>query len=134
MGVTVGDYNRDGWLDIAKTNFAGDTDSLYAGLGGGNFEDRTYQAGLGVNTRYLGWGIGFIDMDNDGWLDLFVANGHVYPEVSTVKTETPMPNTSICYRNLQNGRFEDVKRERRARLFTAAVSGAWLCLSGGGEL
>ena len=59
MGVTVGDYNRDGWLDIAKTNFAGDTDSLYAGLGAGNFEDRTYQSGLGVNTRYLGWGIGF---------------------------------------------------------------------------
>jgi hypothetical protein len=111
MGVTVGDYNRDGWLDIAKTNFAGDTDSLYAGLGAGNFEDRTYQSGLGVNTRYLGWGIGFLDMDNDGWLDLFVANGHVYPEVSTVKTETPYAEHKYLYRNLRNGRFEDVSAE-----------------------
>ncbi len=108
MGVTVGDYNRDGLLDIAKTNFAGDTDSLYANLGGGNFEDRTYQAGLGVNTRYLGWGIGFLDMDNDGWLDLLVANGHVYPEVSTVKTEAPYAEHKYLYRNLRNGRFEDV--------------------------
>jgi hypothetical protein len=111
MGVAVGDYNRDGWLDIAKTNFAGDTDSLYAGLGGGNFEDRTYQAGLGVNTRYLGWGIGFLDMDNDGWLDLFVANGHVYPEVSSVKTETPYAEHKYLYRNLRNGRFEDVSAQ-----------------------
>jgi hypothetical protein len=111
MGVTVGDYNRDGWLDIAKTNFAGDTDSLYAGLGAGNFEDRTFQSGLGVNTRYLGWGIGFLDMDNDGWLDLFVANGHVYPEVSTVKTETPYAEHKYLYRNLRNGRFEDVSAE-----------------------
>jgi hypothetical protein len=108
MGVTVGDYNRDGLLDIAKTNFAGDTDSLYANLGGFNFEDRTYQAGLGMNTRYLGWGIGFFDMDNDGWLDLFVANGHVYPEVNSVKTEAPYAEHKYLYRNLRNGRFEDV--------------------------
>jgi hypothetical protein len=120
MGVTVGDYNRDGWLDIAKTNFAGDTDSLYAGLGGGNFEDRTYQAGLGVNTRYLGWGIGFLDMDNDGWLDLFVANGHVYPEVSTVKIEAPYAEHKYLYRNLQNGRFEDVSAKGGPGI-TAAV-------------
>lgn len=108
MGVTIGDYNRDGWLDIAKTNFAGDTDSLYAGLGGFNFEDRTYQAGLGMNTRYLGWGIGFFDMDNDGWLDLLVANGHVYPEVNSAKTEAPYAEHKYLYRNLRNGRFEDV--------------------------
>ncbi|MGA7524675.1 MAG: CRTAC1 family protein [Acidobacteriaceae bacterium] len=108
MGVTVGDYNRDGLLDIAKTNFAGDTDSLYANLGDFNFEDRTYQAGLGMNTRYLGWGIGFFDMDNDGWLDLLVANGHVYPEVNSVKTEAPYAEHKYLYRNLRNGRFEDV--------------------------
>jgi hypothetical protein len=111
MGVTVGDYNRDGLLDIAKTNFAGDTDSLYANLGGFNFEDRTYQAGLGMNTRYLGWGIGFLDMDNDGWLDLLVANGHVYPEVNSVKTEAPYAEHKYLYRNLRNGRFEDVSAQ-----------------------
>src|ERR1700744_1523230 len=108
MGVTVGDYNRDGSLDIAKTNFAGDTDSLYANLGDGSFEDRTYLAGLGINTRYLGWGVGFFDMDNDGWLDLLVSNGHVYPEVNGSKTEAPYAEHKYLYRNLRNGRFEDV--------------------------
>ncbi|HEY1964240.1 MAG TPA: CRTAC1 family protein, partial [Acidobacteriaceae bacterium] len=108
MGVSVGDYNRDGMLDIAKTNFAGDTDSLYSNLGDGSFEDRTYEAGLGLNTRYLGWGIGFFDMDNDGWLDLLVCNGHVYPEVSSSKTEAPYAEHKYLYRNLRNGRFEDV--------------------------
>jgi hypothetical protein len=108
MGVSVGDYNRDGTLDIAKTNFAGDTDSLYSNLGDGSFEDRTYEAGLGINTRYLGWGVGFFDMDNDGWLDLLVSNGHVYPEVSSSKTEAPYAEHKYLYRNLRNGRFEDV--------------------------
>jgi hypothetical protein len=108
MGVSVGDYNRDGTLDIAKTNFAGDTDSLYSNLGDGSFEDRTYESGLGINTRYLGWGVGFFDMDNDGWLDLLVSNGHVYPEVSSSKTEAPYAEHKYLYRNLRNGRFEDV--------------------------
>ena len=61
MGVSIGDYNRDGLLDIVKTNFAGDTDSLFMNLGDGSFDDRTYQAGLGMNTRLLGWGVSFID-------------------------------------------------------------------------
>jgi len=108
MGVAVGDYNRDGNIDIVKTNFAGDTDSLYANNGDGSFEDRTYIAGLGINTRLLGWGVGFFDMDNDGWLDIFVANGHVYPEVNSSKTEAPYAEHKYLYRNLRNGRFEDV--------------------------
>jgi len=108
MGVTIGDYNRDGNLDVVKTNFAGDTDSLYTNLGDGTFEDHTYLSGLGVNTRYLGWGVGFFDMDNDGWLDLFMSNGHVYPEVSGSKTEAPYAEHKYLYRNLRNGRFEDV--------------------------
>jgi hypothetical protein len=108
MGVSIGDYDRDGKLDIVKTNFAGDTDSLYANLGDNNFQDRTYSAGLGVNTRYLGWGVGFFDMDNDGWLDILVCNGHVYPEVSSSKTEAPYAEPKYLYRNLRNGRFEDV--------------------------
>ncbi|HZU08276.1 MAG TPA: CRTAC1 family protein [Pseudacidobacterium sp.] len=108
MGVSIGDYDRDGNLDIVKTNFAGDTDSLYTNLGDGTFEDHTYLSGLGVNTRYLGWGVGFFDMDNDGWLDLFMSNGHVYPEVSSSKTEAPYAEHKYLYRNLRNGRFEEV--------------------------
>ncbi|HET9088544.1 MAG TPA: CRTAC1 family protein, partial [Acidobacteriaceae bacterium] len=108
MGVGIGDYNRDGNLDIVKTNFAGDTDSLYTNLGDGTFEDHTYLSGLGINTRYLGWGVGFFDMDNDGWLDIFMTNGHVYPEVNGSKTEAPYAEHKYLYRNLHNGRFQDV--------------------------
>jgi enediyne biosynthesis protein E4 len=108
MGVSAGDYNRDGLLDIVKTNFAGDTDSLYLNLGEGSFDDRTYQAGLGMNTRLLGWGVSFMDIDNDGWLDILVANGHVYPEVDGTQVDAPYAERKYLYRNLRNGQFEDV--------------------------
>jgi hypothetical protein len=108
MGVSIGDYNRDGLLDIVKTNFAGDTDSLYMNLGDGSFDDRTYQAGLGINTRLLGWGVSFIDIDNDGWLDILVANGHVYPEVDGTQVDASYAERKYLYRNLRNGQFEDV--------------------------
>jgi hypothetical protein len=120
MGVAVGDYNRDGNLDIVKTNFAGDTDSLYKNLGDGSFEDHTYVSGLGLNTRLLGWGVGFFDMDNDGWLDILVANGHVYPEVSSSKTEAPYAEHKYLYRNLRNDRFEEVT-DKGGPGITAAV-------------
>ncbi len=108
MGVSVGDFNRDGLLDIVKTNFAGDTDSLYQNLGDGTFEDHTYLSGLGVNTRYLGWGVGFFDPDSDGWLDIFISNGHVYPEVDNSQLEAPYAEHKYLYRNLRNGQFEEV--------------------------
>jgi hypothetical protein len=108
MGVAVGDYNRDGLLDIVKTNFAGDTDSLYQNLGDGTFEDHTYLSGLGVNTRYLGWGVGFVDLDNDGWLDIFISNGHVYPEVDASHLDAPYAEHKYVYRNLRTGQFEEV--------------------------
>ncbi|HEX7359899.1 MAG TPA: CRTAC1 family protein [Bryobacteraceae bacterium] len=108
MGVSIGDYNRDGKPDIVKTNFAGDTDSLYTNIGDDNFEDHTYPAGLGINTRLLGWGVGFFDMDNDGWLDILMSNGHLYPEVSQAKTDLTYAEHKYLYRNLRNGRFEDV--------------------------
>jgi hypothetical protein len=108
MGVSIGDYNRDGNLDVVKTNFAGDTDSLYTNLGDGNFEDRTYPSGIGVNTRLLGWGVGFFDMDNDGWLDILMSNGHVYPEVDLSKTDLKYAEHKYLYRNLRNGQFEEV--------------------------
>ncbi|HEY6122195.1 MAG TPA: CRTAC1 family protein [Pyrinomonadaceae bacterium] len=108
MGVTAGDYDRDGWLDIFKTNFAGDTSSLYHNTARGIFEDVTFSAGLGLNTRWLGWGCGFIDIDNDGWPDIFLVNGHVYPEVEKLGTETGYAQRKVLYQNLHNGRFTDV--------------------------
>ena len=108
MGVSVGDFNRDGRLDIVKTNFSGDTDSLYLNLGDGTFEDHTYLSGLGVNTRLLGWGVGFFDMDNDGWLDILVSNGHVYPEVEGAHIDASYAQHKYLYRNLRNGQFEEV--------------------------
>jgi hypothetical protein len=111
MGVSVGDFNRDGQLDIVKTNFAGDTDSLYQNLGDGTFEDHTYLSGLGINTRYLGWGVGFVDLDNDGWLDIFISNGHVYPEVDSSHLDAPYAEHKYLYRNLRNGQFEEVTNQ-----------------------
>ena len=107
MGVGVGDYDRNGSMDIVKTNFAGDTSSLYANTGQGRCEDRTFQAGLGVNTRWLGWGAGFADFDNDGWLDIFLTNGHVYPEVRQIRLEAGYEQRKVIYRNV-GGRFQDV--------------------------
>jgi enediyne biosynthesis protein E4 len=108
MGVSIGDFNHDGLLDIVKTNFAGDVDSLYVNLGNADFEDHTYLSGLGVNTRFLGWGVGFFDMDNDGWLDLLMSNGHVYPEVEGTNVDAPYAQHKYLYRNLRNGQFEEV--------------------------
>ena len=90
MGIAIGDYDRNGTMDIFKTNFAGDTSTLYSNTGTGMCEDRTFASGIGVNTRWLGWGVGFLDLDNDGWLDLFLVNGHVYPEVDSLKSEAAL--------------------------------------------
>jgi hypothetical protein len=108
MGVAAGDYNRDGWLDLVKTNFDDDTTSLYRNLGDGGFDDATVSGGLGVNTRYLGWGTGFVDFDLDSWPDIFIVNGHVYPEADRVGGRYSYDQQKLLYRNLGNGRFEDV--------------------------
>jgi len=108
MGVSAADYDMDGNLDIVKTNFAGDTPSLYRNQGGANFEDTTFTAGLGAHTQFLGWGCGFFDMDNDGWPDILICNGHVYPEVEQLKTEAGYAQRKLVYQNLHNGHFADV--------------------------
>jgi hypothetical protein len=108
MGISAADYDLDGNLDLVKTNFAGDTPSLYHNLGGANFEDTTFRAGLGAHTQFLGWGCGFFDFDNDGWADILICNGHVYPEVEQLQTEAGYRQRKLLYRNLRNGRFEDV--------------------------
>jgi hypothetical protein len=111
MGVSTMDYDGDGWLDIVKTNFAGDTSSLYRNLGKNIFEDRTFQAGLGRNTRFLGWGAAFLDFDNDGKPDILLANGHVYPEVGNTDTEAGYKQRKVLYRNAGGGKFTDVSLE-----------------------
>ena len=108
MGVAVGDWDGNGTLDIFKTNFAGDTSTLYANSGDGYCEDRTYASGVGINTRWLGWGAGFLDLDNDGWLDLFLANGHVYPEAWQIPGEASYKQRKVVYWNRAGGKFEDV--------------------------
>src|SRR5262249_4593924 len=111
MGVSAGDYDCDGRLDIVKTNFAGDTTSLYRNRGKMTFDDQTFQAGLGRNTRFLGWGAGFVDIDNDGWPDIFLCNGHVYPEMGETQTESGYRERKVVYRNLGNGKFADVSAD-----------------------
>ena len=108
MGVSTADYDGDGNLDIVKTNFAGDTSSLYRNLGNKFFEDTTFQAGLGRNTRFLGWGAMFLDFDNDTWPDILLTNGHVYPEVAETAIEYGYKQRKVLYRNLGNGHFTDV--------------------------
>jgi hypothetical protein len=108
MGISAADYDLDGNLDLIKTNFAGDTPSLYHNLGGGAFEDATFAAGLGAHTQFLGWGCGFFDFDNDGWPDILICNGHVYPEVEQLKTEAGYPQRKLLYHNQHNGHFADV--------------------------
>ncbi|HWW18317.1 MAG TPA: CRTAC1 family protein [Candidatus Saccharimonadales bacterium] len=108
MGISAADYDLDGNLDIVKTNFAGDTPSLYHNFGNATFEDATFAAGLGRHTQFLGWGCGFFDMDNDGWPDILICNGHVYPEVEQLKTEAGYAQQKLLYKNQRNGHFDDV--------------------------
>jgi hypothetical protein len=108
MGVAVADYDCDGWLDIFKTNFTDDTSNLYHNNGDGTFSDVTFPSGIAVNSRYVGWGCGFLDYDNDGWADLMQINGHVYPEIAGHDVGQTYKNPRIVYRNMGNGQFKDV--------------------------
>jgi len=116
MGVAVADYDGDGWLDIARTDFSEQVTTLYRNYGNGAFEDASIKAGLGVNRKYLGFGLGFLDFDNDGWKDLFLANGHVYSQIANRKLHVSYREPKVLYRNLRNGRFEDVSSKMGAAL------------------
>ena len=108
MGVAVADYDCDGWFDIFKTNFSDDTCNLYRNNRDGTFSDVTFPSGIAVNSRFVGWGCGFIDYDNDGWSDLMQINGHVYPEIAGHGVSETYKNPRIVYRNMGNGQFKDV--------------------------
>jgi hypothetical protein len=109
MGLAVGDYDNDGRVDFHITNFSDDSNVLYHNDGDANFTDVTFQAGLGELTiPFLGWGTSFLDFDNDGWLDIFVVNGHVYPVVDSNQWGTSYAQQALLFRNLKNGKFERV--------------------------
>ncbi len=110
MGVAVADYDCDGWFDIYKTNFADDKSNLYHNNHDGTFTDLIAQADLATNTQYVAWGCGFIDIDNNGWQDVVQVNGHVYPEVDRYHFGQSYKNPRLVYRNLGNGKFQDVSR------------------------
>jgi len=103
MGLGVGDLRLSGSLDIVKTHFSGDTPAVYLNDGRGNFHDGTVRSGLSVETRFIDWGIGAADLDNDGNPDLFLVTGGIYPELQA-EYRTPR----LIFRNLGGGRFEEL--------------------------
>jgi hypothetical protein len=107
MGVATGDYNGDGLIDIFKTHFSDDLPALYKNSGRGFFEDASRAAGFDI-TRYVEWGTGLVDFDNDGWADVLIVTGSVYPEVEKIFKEYPHRGPRLIYQNLRNGRFRDV--------------------------
>jgi hypothetical protein len=108
MGATAADYDGDGRLDIFKTNFSSDTNTLYRNAGKNIFEDMTSAAGLAVQTQYVKWGTAFLDFDNDGWPDLFVADGHVYPFVEKYSLGEEFKQPSQLFWNRGDGQFFDM--------------------------
>ncbi|HVW11999.1 MAG TPA: CRTAC1 family protein [Bryobacteraceae bacterium] len=108
MGLGIGDYNTDGYLDIFKTHFSDDTNVLYRNNGKGVFQDVTIRAGLGVETRFVGWGAGIEDLDNNGLPDLFYTSGMVFPEAGAKIPDAPYKTPSVLFRNLGNGKFEEL--------------------------
>jgi hypothetical protein len=109
MGIGVGDYNRDGKLDLFITTFSDDYKTLYRNDGDANFADVSFRAGLGTPTiPFLAWGAGFLDFDNDGLLDIFIANGHVYPIADRTEWGTTWAERPQLFRNLDGSKFQEV--------------------------
>src|SRR5579864_6163590 len=108
MGVGVGDYDLYGQLDLFKTHFLEDTNILYHNDGKGNFDDATRASRIGVETRYICWGAGIVDLDNDGLPDIFMVSGHVYPQAERVLPQYPNKTPRAVFRNLGNGTFEEL--------------------------
>jgi enediyne biosynthesis protein E4 len=110
MGVAAADYAGDGHAGIFRSNFSDEFETLYRNRGKGIFDDVTLEAGLGGNTRYVGWGAGFFDFDNDGWKDLLLVNGHAFPEVENLHIDIHYKDRAILYRNLRNEKFQDISQ------------------------
>jgi len=111
MGVDFGDYDHDGRLDLFVTNYTDQVNNLYRNLGGGAFSEMTWPAKLGQPSfRYVKWGTGFVDFDNDGWVDVFVNNGHVYPQVDAIPGSPGYKEPMQMFRNNHDGTFEDISK------------------------
>ena len=109
MGVDMGDYDRDGKLDIIVTEFVDQSDTLYHNKGADGFEDVSWPSQIAQATHpYVGWGTGFVDFSNTGWPDIFVANGHVYPQVDTIENAAHFKQPMLLFRNKRDGTFEEV--------------------------
>jgi len=111
MGLGVGDYDLDGHLDLFKTHFTEDANGLYHNDGSGNFDDVTRSARIAVETRYICWGAGIVDLDNDGNPDIFMVTGNVYPEVERKLPQYPNKTPRAIFRNLGNRTFEELGEE-----------------------
>jgi hypothetical protein len=108
MGVGIGDFNLDGNLDIFKTHFSDDTNVLYKNDGKGSFADITLPSGIGAENRFTGWGAGFVDLDNNGWPDIFYVTGSVYPELEQKLPSYPFRTPRVVFRNLGGTQFEEL--------------------------
>ena len=111
MGITSADYDGDGRLDIFRTNFSDERETLYRNTGDGQFDDVTTAAGLGQNTRFVNWGCAFFDFDDDGWKDLLLVSGHVFPEIDRLGTDIRFRDRAILYRNTGKGVFQDISKD-----------------------
>ncbi len=111
MGAAIGDYDLDGRSDLFVTHFQSDTPALYANFGKGQFEEVSLRSGLGVETRYISWGTVMADFDNDGWPDILVVTGSIYPEIERRFPDYPYRTPRLVFRNLGNGRFEEFIEE-----------------------
>ena len=123
MGITVGDYDRDGRLDLAVSNFSEDYNTIYRKNADGTFADVARETKtLEASLPYVGWGMKFFDADNDGWLDFFVANGHVYPQVEGAYPGGQYRQRKLLYRNLRNSTFAEIAAEAGSALLERRVS------------
>jgi len=111
MGVGVGDYNLDGHLDLVKTHFIDQATGIYSNDGRGNFDDRTTQAGLNSETRYVSFGAGLVDFDNDGYPDILISTGSVYPELNRIAPRYALRTPRVLFRNRGDGAFVEVGAE-----------------------
>jgi hypothetical protein len=122
MGIGPGDYNLDGHIDYAKTHFQDQSTGLYRNNGKGEFEDVTLAAGLGAETRFVSWGAGMVDLDNDGHPDIFLVSGNVNPELERVHAKYPWRNPRLIFRNLGNGTFSEMGDEAGPAITSRYVS------------
>lgn len=123
MGIALGDYRNNGLLDAYNTVFSDDYNPLYQNEGDGSFSDVSYRLGIAEATiPFLGWGTGFLDFDNDGWKDLFVANGHVYPAADQASWGTTFAQRPLLFHNLEGKRFEVVPAVKNTALAETLVA------------